>query len=54
MAAMEQLQQQMQEMQRRLNQAMEEQKFNVNAINKVKLIISDKEFLTNSKTLFSF
>ena len=49
--AMSQLQQQMQQLQNQLTQAMEEQKYNVCASNKVKLIISDKEFMTNSKTL---
>ena len=49
--AMQQIQQQMLQLQNQLAQAMEEQKYNVSANNRVKLIISDKEFMTNSKTL---
>ncbi len=49
--SMLQLQKQMQELQSKLTLAMEEQKYNATANNKVKLIISDKEFITNSRTL---
>ncbi len=48
--SMQNLRQQMQQMQAQLL-AMEEQKYNAGGNNKVKLIISDKEFMTNAKTL---